>query len=489
MFRVSETKLIVFLAATWLAIAPAQADAGRVHRFAISIDADLTVLDVRACFEGAPPEMLVAESLDAPLALIDAFIEGSSKPLVPSGALSLKNVPHDGCIRYRVDVSRPIRRHDRTGDKIVRVGRDMLAAVGLWLWRPETLAADEEVELVFLLPPGITVSTPWMPAGDGTQLAFRLGATPADWPAVVAFGRFEQRWIEAGGSRLELIVLDGSPPVDAQAMQSWLADAAQAVADLYGRFPVPRAQVLIVPNARGAEPTPWAYVVRGGGPAVHFFINQQRPIEEFLDDWTSTHELSHLLLPFIRHEDAWLSEGLATYYQNVLRARAGKMTAQQAWARLHAGFVRGQDNARGMTLAQATEHMYRADTYMRVYWEGAAMMLQADVALRQASGGRLSMDSALAALAQCCLQAERAWSAEELFGKLDELTGSTIFARLLAEHVGSSEFPDLAAVYQALGLRVAGSEVQLTGGDAEQALRDGIMKAKSQVVNNATSSL
>ena len=95
MFRIPEMKPLVFLAATWLAIAPAQADAGRVHRFAISIDADLTVLDVRACFEGAPPEMLVAESLDAPLALIDASIEGSSKPLVPSGALSLR-IADDG---------------------------------------------------------------------------------------------------------------------------------------------------------------------------------------------------------------------------------------------------------------------------------------------------------------------------------------------------------------------------------------------------------
>jgi hypothetical protein len=477
---------LLWFLAVFLLASPALAEPGRLHRYEIAIDPELSTLSVRACFGGAPPEALVAESLDAPLALIDARIESSGKPLVPSGAMSLKNVPVDGCISYRVDVSRPIRRHDRTGDKVVRVGGAVLAAAGIWLWRPERLDPDEDIELIFKLPPGISVSAPWEPLGDSASPVFRLGVSPYDWPATVAFGRFEPRWIEAGGSRLEVIVLDGTPPVDAGAMRDWLAEAAVAVTDLYGRFPVPRAQLLVVPNARGPEPTPSAYVVRGGGPAVHFFVNQRRPIEEFLDDWTATHELAHLFLPFIRHEDAWLSEGLATYYQNVLRARAGRMSPEQAWERLHAGFQRGRDNARGMTLAQATEHMYRADTYMRVYWEGAAMILLADVALRQASGGGLSMDSALAGLAECCLRMERAWSAQELFAKLDELTGSTVFSSLLSEYVGSSEFPDLSGVYQALGLRFVGSELQYAGSQSEQALRDSIMQAKSRVVMDAS---
>ena len=139
--------------------------------------------------------------------------------------------------------------------------------------------------------------------------------------------------LQVGGARLRMVVLDGSPVPDLDHMHAWLTDAAQMVAGLSGRFPVAQAQILVVPDARGNEPTPWAYVMRGGNPAVHFFINQRRPPEEFYDDWTATHELAHLLLPFVDYNDAWLSEGVATYYQTVLRARAGRMSEREALMR------------------------------------------------------------------------------------------------------------------------------------------------------------
>ena len=36
-------------------------------------------------------------------------------------------------------------------------------------------------------------------------------------------------------------------------------------------------------------------------------------------DWTASHEFAHLLLPYV--SDKWVSEGVASYYQNVLQAR------------------------------------------------------------------------------------------------------------------------------------------------------------------------
>lgn len=46
---------------------------------------------------------------------------------------------------------------------------------------------------------------------------------------------------------------------------------------------------------------------------------------ELSRDWTATHELSHMLLPYVASRDRWLSESLASYYQNVLRARDGRL--------------------------------------------------------------------------------------------------------------------------------------------------------------------
>jgi hypothetical protein len=458
----------------WLAAGTAEAE--RLHKYNIAIDPELSTLSVRACFDGVAPSTLVAESLDATLALIDMRVENSRKSIEPSGAVNLKTVPENGCVLYRVNVSHPIRQHDRTGDKIHHIGKDLLTSVGIWLWRPETLATDEDIEITFVLPEGIAVSAPWKPvSADAERAVFRTGRSPHDWPASVAFGRFREREIRIGGARLRLAVLDGTPASDVEQIQGWIHDSAQMVADLYGRFPQSQAQILVVPGARGNEPTPWAYVVRGGSPAAHFFINQRRPMKEFFEDWTAVHELSHLLLPYVNSDDIWLSEGVATYYQNVLRARSGRMTAAEAWQRLHAGFARGMESAPGRTLAQATESMYRDATYMRVYWEGAAMLLMADVRLRQMTAGKQSLDTALAALNECCRATDRAWSARELFDKLDEATGTGVFSEIYDQHVASRSFPDLSQTYRALGVRIGARGIELSTEDRERRLRDAIM--------------
>ena len=461
-----------------LLLAAGAASAERLHKYTVAIDADLSTLNVRACFDGAAPATLSAESLDATLALTEFRVERSRKSIEPSGSISLKSVPENGCVVYRVDVSRPIRQHDRTGDKIHHLGKDLLTSVGIWFWRPEKLDVDEDIDITFVLPEGIAVSVPWAPvAPRGDRAVFRTGRSPYDWPASVAFGRFKEREIHVGGARLRLAVLDATPAADVEKMQAWIQDSARMVAELYGHFPQSQAQILVVPGARGNEPTPWAYVVRGGSPAAHFFINQRRPIKEFFEDWTAVHELSHLLLPYVNSDDIWLSEGVATYYQNVLRARGGRMTASEAWHRLHAGFVRGMGSAHGLTLAQATESMYRDDTYMRVYWEGAAMLLIADVRLRQITAGKQSLDTALAALNECCTTADRAWSARQLFDKLDEVTGTGIFGEIYDQHVASKNFPDLTQTYKALGISTGPGGIEFSAEEREARLRDAVMGA------------
>jgi hypothetical protein len=484
-FSISRQAAALAGAALFLTAGTAAAE--RVHKYTVAIDPELSTLSVRACFDGVAPPALSAESLDAILALMDIRVENSRKSIQPSGSVSLKSVPENGCVRYQVNVSQPIRQHDRTGDKIHHIGKDLLTSVGIWLWRPETLAADEDIEITFVVPEGVAVSAPWRPVAlSAGRAVFRTGRSPYDWPASVAFGRFMEREVRVGGARLRLTVLDGTPAADVEQMRAWIQDSAQMVADLYGRFPQTQVQILIAPGARGNEPTPWAYVVRGGSPAVHFFINQRRPMQEFFDDWTAVHELSHLLLPYINADDIWLSEGVATYYQNVLRARAGRMTAVEAWQRLHAGFIRGMESAPGLTLAQATEGMYRDGTYMRVYWEGAAMLLIADVRLRQLTAGKQSLDTALAALNECCGETNRAWSARELFDKLDELTGIAVFGEVYDQQVTSRNFPDLAQTYRALGITIGATGLVLSTGSSESRLRNAIMASSAPAVSEVS---
>ena len=390
-----------------LITASADTSAERLHNYVVNVDTDLSAVSVHACFAGPAPDRLVAESLDASLALERAMRTGTRKPLEPNGTeLRLGAQPDDSCFDYRVNLLEFSGRHQRGGNPTRRIGRDLISDLGLWFWRPATLAEDEDIEVAFTLPDGISVSAPWQrtPPGAGKG-SYRVGRTPNDWPGTVAFGHFTEHAVLVPGGELHAAVLDGRPRLNEAQTIDWLQRAAGAVAALYARFPVASLQIVVVPGAQGAGPVPSAYVLRGGGPGAHFFVNQRRPIEEFLPDWSAVHELSHLLLPYIDPDDAWLSEGVASYYQtHPARARRVSSAAREAWQSMHQSFQQARVDETG----RHARRRYRTDVsqladFMRVYWEGAAIMLLADQRLRERSGGRQSLDTVLEQLRRCCL--------------------------------------------------------------------------------------
>lgn len=458
---------------------PWAAAAERIHRYDVTVDPDIRSMRVKACFAGPPPSVLVAESLDAPA----AFVEGKAvmerrQPIQPNGTeMRLKDIAENGCIEYSVNLAGGYTKNDLSGNTTKRVGRDLFTEVGLWFWRPAQLAVGEDIEVTFSMPEGLSVSAPWRPVeGATTGPSYRIGHAEFDRPAAVAFGRFKEIPVAVPGAVLRLAVLDGAPPADIEAMRAWIQDAAMSVAGVHGRFPVPSPQILVMPGARAQEPTPWAYVLRGGQAAAHFFVNQRRPLRDYIEDWTAPHELSHLLLPYVASHDAWLSEGMATYYQYVIRARSGAISPEDAWQRMHAGFKRGRDfAAKGMTLEQATVRMFRDGGYMRVYWSGAAILMLADVELRRRSDNRQSLDTVLAQFAGCCLDPEPEWTARQVFEKFDELSGTDVFRKLYDAHVQSTAFPDLSSVYAEIGLEALGGKVGLSADAPHTDIRDAIM--------------
>jgi hypothetical protein len=107
-------------------------------------------------------------------------------------------------------------------------------------------------------------------------------------------------------------------------------------------------------------------VVRGGGLAAEFFVDETAPLQALQADWTASHELSHILLPYVSRSDRWLSEGLASYYQYILLARNGVIDERTAWQGMFDGFGRGRSGTRGGTLAEVTRQGW--EHTMRVYW-------------------------------------------------------------------------------------------------------------------------
>ncbi|MGD9900664.1 MAG: hypothetical protein AB7T22_16185 [Calditrichaceae bacterium] len=445
----------------------------RSHHYSVRVDSSLTTMTVNINFDGKPPDLLSSGDKKASKYLIS--VRGINKIEIRDDKIYLGEQKTNAGIEYRVDLQSAA--EDKKWSAARKTGPDLVTSAGLWLWLPEKALSDTDILITFELPENIKVSTPWEPVSKKSgKTVYRLGRTPYDWPVTVVFGRFWSKEIPVSGGVLSLSILDGDPPANPEQISQWIQKAAQAVAGIYDQFPQKYTQVLVIPVNKGREPVPYAQVLRGGSPAAHFFIDQRRHPDDFLKDWTAFHEFSHLTLPFISRNDAWFSEGLASYYQNVLLARSGVLSENKAWKKLHEGFKRGKKESGYETLSDAAEHMYRNRMFMRVYWSGAGIMLMADWRLRKLTGGEQSLDSALGLLRGCCMPSDRMWTALEISQKLDALTQTTVFTDLYNVHVNSSDFPDLSEVYDALGIDLFFDQIRLNDSAPDAEIRKNIMQ-------------
>jgi predicted metalloprotease with PDZ domain len=179
------------------------------------------------------------------------------------------------------------------------------------------------------------------------------------------------------------------------------------------------------------------------------------------------------MLPLVRERHRWISEGFASYYQNVLMSRAGRYTEREAWTKLHEGFERGRASRPELSPNNAAAQGVR-QARMKIYWSGAAIALLADIELRERSGGRESLDTALDRLQKCCLPSERTWSGTELFTKLDSLVDGPVFMPLYRRHANNTGFPNLRPVFERLGVDIEDDKVRIHRGAELAHIRDAI---------------
>lgn len=415
----------------WLAL-PAQA--ALLWRFDATLADDLRTLEVSACSAGAVSEAVFSVAAAGAEALLSAR-RSSARPLVRDAQRLVAADWRQGeCLHTRIDLSL-LARQDRyrLGGREDRFWR---SAPRLWLWRPARIDADSTIG--FRLPKGWSVSVPWRPLPDGRH---RLGATPADWPASVVIGRFEEVRLPRPGGVLRVSVVPTADAVPVAALTEWIGQVADDLLHSHARMPLPDVQVLVVPLPSVRSAVPWGQVTRGGGSAIHLFPGLEAGPSAWRNDWTATHEFAHLLHPFLGDRGRWLGEGLASYYQNVLRARSGQLSQTQAWDKLIAGFERGRAATPedADSLSSVAVQRRRGST-MRVYWAGAAFWLERDLDLRRAGS---SLDEALARFAAQHLPAERRWHPEDFVAELDRLTPAGRWVESYHRFAGSRQFPAL----------------------------------------------
>lgn len=446
-------------------------------RYELAVDEGLERLTQTICSEGPWTTRLVPIHEEGRARLVRADRVAGDGTLTPlpstevEGALALPTaaLAPDDCVRLVLDLG-------TAGGGLngcLRGDGYVSCATSAWVfaaepWRP---ASRHRVTLRF--PEGLSMSPVLARDADGLYLDERSYR----YVGYAAFGRLETRRVPVPGGCASLTAPARSPLGRSPHLEPWIARAGLASAQLTGRATARDAAItaLSMPGSArpGSVPVLFGMAGRGVVPSVLLFA-AEAPGPEIVDDWTLVHELSHLAVPYVPAEDAWLSEGLATYYQEVLRARAGSQSAEAAWRALDDGLRRGAREGTGRTLREESRAMHASRAYTRVYWAGAALALLLDVELRARGLG--SLDARIARVAD---RRDRTLRADELLRALDDADGSV--RALVARWLDDDAFPDVSEAYARLGLARDGASLVL---GPERALRDAIMNGRSDLASN-----
>jgi hypothetical protein len=235
---------------------------------------------------------------------------------------------------------------------------------------------------------------------------------------------------------------------------------------VYGRFPVPRVAVLVLPGGR--RPVGFGTTLGHGGASIMVWLGAQAGEEDLRRDWILTHEMAHLGLPNLPREQRWLEEGLATYLEPVARARAGLITPEDAWAGFVTGLPKGlpRKGDRGLDGTRS---------WGRTYWGGALFYLLADLEIRERTGNVRSLDDALRGIVADGGTIHVRWPAARALESGDRATGVEVLQKLHARLGATGDEVDLDALWARLGVRARPGTVTFDESAPLAAIRRALM--------------
>ncbi len=455
---------------------PAAAATGWHYR--VRVSPDLARLDVRMCFDGAPPRTLIP-GVDEAAKYLDTAATASGRKLKRRGkVLPLDELGDESCIDYAIDVARIVDESSRR--RTMHLGDSLAMKTSQWLWRPPTLPAGAEITAQFELPEGIDVSVPWPVIRGGPQPTYAIDKTALEWLGYTILGDLVRDRFTHAGTRFDVVTLDAEIACTQRDVRRWLEDASDSVALLFdGKFPRERMQVVIVPVDGGGGGTVYfGMASRGGGPAIFVLLDDEATGERLPGGWTTVHEMLHHGMPFIR--GAWMGEGWVSYYTELQRTRMGHRSEEDGWNALHDAFARGKRGGRMMTLRETSDHMRDTFAFQRVYWGGAAIAFLLDVELRIRSGNERSLDDAIEHLRTCCGDADERWDAQALLEELDRWYGEPIFTQIADEQLDSRDFPPVDEAMARLGISVGVGELVFDDDHPNAEIRRAIMAPRRE---------
>ncbi|PSM32138.1 hypothetical protein [Haliangium sp. UPWRP_2] len=333
------------------------------------------------------------------------------------------------------------------------------------LLHPSPLPKGAKIAIELTLPPGTPLATPWREVGGPTDATRRFdsdsdqhdhgsyivwgprlrelgmvslptGTTSSPAPASPTALQPSPPALPPAQARLYLIDLPHRAS-DA-ALRIWMTSALSAVSSFYRELMPSPVTVTLIPLGNSRTAGLYGSVLRPLRPSAQIFFGGAAESFSLGDDWLATHELFHVGNPFLTGRLPWLVEGFTTYYEEVLRARAGALSTAAAWGELMSGFSRHCQPEDGHSLADDSARMRQSHNYQRVYWGGACLAFMVDVAIRSRSsghggkpGGVANLDDLMRELRRRSLR--QPLDEAEILAALDAAAGDRLASRLLRQ--------------------------------------------------------
>lgn len=281
------------------------------------------------------------------------------------------------------------------------------------------------------------------------------------WDAPVA----STQSFRIGSSTIQVDFAPGNLDLPQSAFVDWVRTAAGSVATYYGRFPVPRDRILIVPlpdRAGVLSGTTWGDVE--GVPAFsRMRVGQHTTPAQLAADWMMTHELVHTAFPSQTDAHHWIEEGIAVYVEPIARVQNGQLTPGKIWSDMVRDMPKGDPQP-------GDQGLDRTPTWGRTYWGGAQFCLLADVTIREQTHNRYGLQDALRAIDGRGNIAE-SWPLEKALRIGDAATGTHVLMDIYRRMADAPVPVDLDALWKKLGIVQTPDGIRFDDSAPEAAIR------------------
>jgi hypothetical protein len=272
----------------------------------------------------------------------------------------------------------------------------------------------------------------WAAAGGARAQATPVQAARCEPPGIEA--------LKVASSTL-CVVMRGETASRRELLTAWIERSARIVAQYYGRFPAPLVRIEIEPTEGDAVGS--GRTTNDDGLAIRVRVG--RDARRLGGDWVLVHEMVHLALPEVGRAHNWLAEGLAVYVEGISRAQAGDRDVADVWAEYRRSMPMGLPR-------EGEGGMDQTSTWGRTYWGGALFCLEADVTIRERTGNRTGLQTALRAI----LNRTGGYASQREMADVlrigDEATGTHALEDLYERSRAVPRAPDLAALWRRLGV-------------------------------------